>query len=270
MKLNFVKYSILLLLPLTLVFCGSDEVDDSLKVKKRVKQVSLSEISTSRTGEKALKITGVKFGSFIDVENDIEAIPALSDKEVSKQYNFRWYVNDREIEGENNSILSNDYFREDDWIFCRVNIQEKGETYPEFKSSTVRIKGALPRLNLTEIEPQNFPGTFRYKINAFMPENENDETEDTEEDPVDKVRSIRFELISPLEKGIELDPLSGEIVWDITQEIIDESDDKIKIKFSVISPSGRKINSSISLVLNVGETGTGKTENGPSLGNEIE
>lgn len=269
-ELRSLKYTLLFLISLSLIFCGSDEVDESLKVKNKVKQVSISEISNPKGSENILKITGVKFGSFIDVENDIEAIPVLSDEKVSKQYNYRWYVNDMEIDGADTSILSSDYFIEGDWIFCRASINEEGKVNPEFKSKMVKVKGPLPRLNLSEIEPQNFPGTFRYKINAYMPKTEIEEQEYTEEEETDTTRLVKFGLISPLEKGIELNTLTGEIVWNITNQIIEALGDKITIKFSIISPSGRKVNSSISLILKDSGTETIESENGPSLGNEIE
>jgi len=269
-ELRSVKYILLILISLSLVFCGSDDVDVSLKVQSRIKQVSLSEIKTPGTTGKILEITSVKFGSTINIDNDIIALPVLSDKRSVKNFGYRWFINDREIEGETKLSLSRDYLKENDWVFCLVRIQEEGEPYPEFKSKLVKVKGALPLLNLTMVERFNSPGIFRYKINAAMPEGEDDDPEFIEGDNPEPEEGVKFELISPLEKGIELNPLTGEIVWDITDQIIEELGDKVTIKFSVISPSGRKVNSSISLILKDGGTNSGETDNGSSMGSEIE
>ncbi|MCK4889552.1 MAG: hypothetical protein KAS97_06430 [Candidatus Aminicenantes bacterium] len=263
------KYTLLFLISLSLIFCGSDEVDESLKVKSRIKQVSLSEIKTPESSEKVLEITGVEFGSMINIDNDIEAIPVLSDKKAVKNYKYRWFVNEREIKGETGLTLSRDYLKENDWVFCRVSIQEEGESYPEFKSKLIKVKGTLPLVNLTMVEKFDSPGIFRYKINAAMPKTENDE-QDTEEEEIDTSGAVRFELIFPLEKGIELNPLTGEIIWNITDQIIEELGNKVTIKFSVLSPSGRKVNASISLILKEGGTETSETDNGSSMGSEIE
>ncbi len=268
-ELRSLKYTLLFLISLSLIFCGSDVVEKSLKVKSSIKQVSLSEIKTPESPEKVLEITGVEFSSTINIDNDIVALPVLSDKEAVKNFKYRWFVNDREIQGETGLTLSRDYLNENDWVFCLVSIQKEGESYPEFKSKLIKVQGTLPLVNLTMIEKFNSPGVFRYKINAKMPETDNDE-QDTGEEEADTSGAVKFELISPLEKGIELNSLTGEIVWNITDQLIEELGDKVTIKFSVISPSGRKVNASISLVLKDGEAETVETDNGSSMGTEIE
>lgn len=269
-ELRSLKYTLLFLISLSLFFCGSDEVDESFKVKNGNKQVPLSEINTPESTEKTLEITGVKFSSTLNIENDIVAIPELSDKQAVKNFRYRWFINDREIQGETGLTLSRDYLNENDWVFCLVSIREEGESYPEFKSKLVKVKGALPVVNLTMVEKFDSPGIFRYKINAEMPRTEDEEPEFTEGDDPEPEGLVKFELISPLDKGIELNSLTGEIVWNITDQIIEELGDKVTIKFSVISPSGRKVNSSISLILKDVGTQTGETGNGSSMGSEIE
>ncbi len=263
------KYTLLFLILLSLIFCGSDEVDKSLKVKSSIKQVSLSEIKTPESPEKVLEITGVEFSSTINIDNDIVALPVLSDKEAVKNYKYRWFINEREIKGETGLTLSREYLKENDWVFCLVSIQEEGESYPEFKSNLIKVQGTLPIVNLSEVESFDSPGIFRYKINVNIPKGENDE-QDTGEEEADTSGAVKFELISPLEKGIELNPLTGEIVWNITDQIIEDLGNKVTIKFSVISPSGRKVNASISLILKEGGTETSETDNGSSMGSEIE
>lgn len=268
--MNIIKYTLLFLISLSLIFCGSDDVDESLKVKNGKKQIPLSEIKTPGSSEKTLKITGVKFGSTINIDNDIVALPELSDTQAVKNFKYRWFVNDREIHGETGLTLSRDYLNENDWVFCLVSIKEEGEFHTEFKSKLVKVKGTLPLVNLTIVEKFDSPGIFRYKINAEMPNTEEEELEFTEGDDSKPEGVVKFELISPLKKGIELNSLTGEIVWNITDQLIEELGNKVTIKFSVISPSGRKVNSSISLILKDGGTETGETDNGSSMGNEIE
>ncbi len=264
------KYLILFLLSSLLTFCGGDGGDDSLKVKKNIEQVPLSEIKTSHSAEKVLKIKDVKFSKLIDVQNDLTAIPVLSDKEAEEEFNFRWFVNDNEIEGENDSSLSSEYFNEDDWVYCRVRIIGEGEEFSEYSSRIVKIMGPLPIVNLDTIENFTPPGIFRYKINAHMPETAGLEPEYGDEDEIDPEKSIKFELISPLDKDIELNTLTGEITWNITSELIEELGKEIIIKFSVISPSGRKVNSSITISLKESENTNNNSNNDSTLGSEIE
>jgi len=261
----------LFLASLTLVFCSNGDVDESLKVKKRrTKSVPLSEVKAEKTGKSILKITDIIFDKLVDVENDISAVPVLSDKDASSQFIFSWFVNDKEIPGEKETLLSREYFRENDWVYCRVKIDDPKVSFPEFLSKRIRIKGPLPELNLEPPEEFKPPGIFRYKINAKMPDVENFEPNYDDEDEIDPEKSVKFELISPVDKGIIINPLTGEITWNITKELLSELGEKIKIKFSVISPSGRKISSSISLTLKEREGNNNNPDNNSTLGTEIE
>ncbi|MEN8221944.1 MAG: hypothetical protein ABFR36_01690 [Acidobacteriota bacterium] len=268
--MTFKKYLVLFSLTVMLIFCGSENTDESMKVKKRTENVPLSDIKVPRTSEKILKITGIKFGSQIDIENDLTATPVLSDKEAVEEYNYRWYVNDGEVSGENSATLSREYFREDDWVYCRVQIFDEEGTFPEFVSKRVKIKGAVPVLTASKIDQFTVPGTFRYKINANMPETDDLEPDFGDEDEIDPEKALKFELISPLDKGIELDTQTGEITWNITKELVEELGNNITIKFSVISPSGRKVNSSISITLEKSEGDINNSDNSSNMGSEIE
>ena len=64
---------------------------------------------------------------------------------------------------------------------------------------------------------------------------------------LDIEKTLSFELISPKDPGLSLDPKTGEINWDLSEDTIKKWKDKIEIKFKVIKKGAPEVSSSITL-----------------------
>jgi hypothetical protein len=122
------------------------------------------------------------------------------------------------------------------------------------KSKYILIRGSAPVLELEPIPEFSVPGTFQYQIKAIDPDVL------PGEEP-----ALSFELVSPRDLGITLDPQTGQMKWELSEETIKKLKEKIEIKFKVIKKGAPEVQSSITLTFSdTGEEGqqTGETESG--------
>lgn len=244
-----------------LLHCGKES--EEFKIKKDPVKTVYDKAPKEK--EALPEITEIKFTSRRDTEHDLVVSVILSKQDQDLDFSFRWIVNKTEIEGEKTNRLSRDFFKSDDWVYCWVKMVKAGKSFREHKSKLVKIKGSIPIIELAKIGNFEIPGEFRYRINARLPKDKDYEEEGTDEQSEPSVTppeeepeeendeepelKLKFELISPLDKGINLDTLTGEISWMITLELAEELGEKTEIKFKVINPSGRSVKSSIILTL---------------------
>lgn len=138
-------------------------------------------------------------------------------------YDFRWFVNNLEVEGDHGDTLSAEFFRKNDWVHCLVQARSGDQQSAWFKSDLLRILNSTP--SVEPLLPVNFslPGTFSYQIKAW---------DDDEEE-------ISFVLLAPLDMGIVLDPRSGLLSWQITPAMLPQLEDEtVAIRFEVSDEDG--------------------------------
>jgi len=114
-------------------------------------------------------------------------------------YTYRWFVDGKEIHGQEKSVLSKDFFRKNSKIYCRAKAVLGTYESKERKSDTKKILNSAPIIRRSPVENFEVPGLFTYKVTAHDPDGDN----------------IKYQLVAPLGKGVELDPLTGELTWDI-------------------------------------------------------
>ncbi|MEN8223502.1 MAG: hypothetical protein ABFR36_09635 [Acidobacteriota bacterium] len=248
------KFLPVILIMIFALYCGKSSEEFKIKKKDPVKIIDDSALKEKETKP---EITEIKFTSKKDTEHDLIVSPVVSKEDRDLEFNYKWFVNDTEIKGESTNRLHREFFKQDDWVYCIVKIEKTGEDFREHKSKLVRIKGSIPIVELSKIGSFDIPGVFTYKINARIPEHKEDDTEEsieddfmaTSEEEDESSAKLKFELISPLDRGIDLNTETGEITWIITQELVEELGSKAEIKFKVINPLGRSVKSSITLIL---------------------
>jgi hypothetical protein len=235
------KITTILIIALFLVFCGTDSKrDNETQNTQPKKQVTAKKAKHSETRKQKgthYRIKDIKFASTAIANQDLVAqveFEPADDEYIETR--FTWFVNDQQIGEVISNILPKEKFKRGDWVFCHVNLVEEGvQSKDFFKSKYVRIAGLPPALNLQPVPAFTVPGVFDYKIGIANPSSADN-------------KRLTFELLSPKDAGIELDPKTGEIQWVLSEKTVEKFGQKVEIKFKVSNLSGNLV-ASISLDL---------------------
>ncbi|HDP95290.1 MAG TPA: cadherin repeat domain-containing protein [Candidatus Aminicenantes bacterium] len=131
------------------------------------------------------------------VETGVRALPRFrDDPRRTVPLAYEWYVNGDRVAGVGKSLLPRERYRRGDRIRCRVRPDAGGRW---IKSETVQVANAPPRFRSKPVAAFDVPGEFFHQVFAADPDND----------------SVTYRLISPLGRGIELDPDTGVIRWRI-------------------------------------------------------
>jgi hypothetical protein len=132
--------------------------------------------------------------------DDIKAIAVLKDPGMTYiKYRYQWFVNGEIIQGGKNPLLEKHYYKKGDRVYCRAQAVRGMYESKIVKSKEIKIKNTPPIIKFVHPGFVKIPGRFRYTINA----------RDHDGD------SLTYRLVSPLDLGIQLNPETGEIVWNI-------------------------------------------------------
>ena len=191
-KLCVVILSIFVLLFITF-YCSKKED------KKEGKQAQKQKVRPSIHPE----ITKVEIDPPAPISSDfVRALPEV--KYGLPQYitfNYQWFVNDHPVSNGNKKLLEKKYFKKGDAVYCRV-IATRGKLKSKVAlSREIKIANSPPIIHYSEVGSFNIPGEFRYTIYAADPDG----------DP------LTYRLLSPLDRGIVIDPGTGVIEWYIDE-----------------------------------------------------
>lgn len=188
---------------------------------------------------KRAEIREVKFTTGAIAGQDLVVDPHLALPDPEVEFDYRWFVNDQEIKDIKGKELPADNFKAGDWIHCRVKAVKDNLESGTVKSKYIKVLGSAPILKLAPVESFSVPGSFFYRIEAYDPAvGENVETEENR---------MRYELLAPLDVGIELNAQTGEISWELDEETVARLGEKVDIKFKVTSAHNVAVTSSITL-----------------------
>ena len=166
--------------------------------------------------------------------DDVTAIPVLARTDLEKVgFKYQWYVNGQENQVEDGEILAHAYYRKGAWLFCRVKAVYGNEESAWQKSDTIRVHNTLPVFHLEPVGNFSVPGDFQYQAAAS----------DVDGD------ELTYEVLSPLDQGIAIDPRSGILTWKIDAETVKRLGERIDIKLAVSDGEGEKTSGSITLNL---------------------
>lgn len=209
-------------------------------IKKKIPKPSAEEFPV---------IAGVKFLGPARSQTDLELEARLEKPDPAVRFDYRWFVNDREVIGAKEPVLPAHHFSSGDWVHCRVTAVKDDLKSRMVKSKYIMIMGAPPKLDLGPVPEFSVPGTFAYRIKAIDPD-----TLPGEEN------TLSYELISPTDLGITLDNQTGQLKWDLTEETIEKLREKIEIKFKVVKKGAPEVHSSITLTFSEPEPETKETQ----------
>lgn len=148
-------------------------------------------------------------------------------------FQYQWIVNDKLVEEAAASTLACANFKKKQWVYCQVKAMAGEKESDWLQSKHVLIANSPPRLAASPAGNFTVPGQFTFQISASDPD----------QDP------LAFELLSPLDQGIVLDPRTGVLTWKIDAETVDRLGKKIEIKFAVSDNNDGKTSGTITLDL---------------------
>jgi len=168
---------------------------------KKKEETDQYQLKPRKTKSQEPVITKVELEPQQPISSDnIKAVPVLKDPTLTYvTYRYQWFVNGEIVQEKENPLLTKKYYKKGDSVYCRVQaIRGTYESKIE-RSRETRIKNSPPLIQFVQPGFVNIPGRFHYTIKAS----------DYDGD------SLTYRLVSPLDLGIQLNPGTGEMVWNI-------------------------------------------------------
>jgi len=213
---------------LVLAACGGSGSNDQAKPEEKT---GIGRIAAERASEESravspkaasgtsLRISAVRISpadlfANVDLNAEAQVVPPVPE---TIDFEYRWFVTNREVADAAGPTLAAGNFRKHQWVFCEARATSGKKVSDWLKSDFVRIANSPPQVESIRVENFTIPGQFRYQIKAS--DIDNDE--------------LTYELISPLDAGIELDKKSGLLTWQIDDKTIERLGETIVISLSV-------------------------------------
>jgi hypothetical protein len=218
---------------LALNFCGKSGEKPASKLPGHEKNEPMATVK--KAAATPLLIRSVAFSPAAPtVLDDVAALTELVEAELPDVgFSYQWFVNGQEVADASGDLLSMSHFKKGAWIFCRVQAVAGTRQSVWFKSDIVRVLNTLPKLELPPLKKFSVPGELHYQPTASDP--------DADE--------LTFEVLSPLDQGITIDPRTGALSWKLTEQTVKSLGESIEIKIAVSDGEGEKVTGTITLQL---------------------
>lgn len=246
-----IKKLLILIIAVCLSFCASETTDYRKKGFKK-KEVTKTKQPLVNVQDKDIPdLKEVKFTSDVMVKNPfkIEIITSddkVFDSNLHPKYDikYEWIVNKNKLPDIQTDELSPEYFNAGDWIGCTIRlVNDKGKIFRILISKVHQVTGLPPLLDLQPVIIPDIPGIFTYQITATDAPENYPVLEDNETFP----DNLTYEIISPKDTGIRINPSTGFITWNLTPKIIEGFNHQVEIKFKVENPFNASIEGVITL-----------------------
>lgn len=152
------------------------------------------------------------------ISDDIKAEAVLAGApEGNIEFHYQWFVNGHEVEQADGDTLGKSSLKKGAWVFCQVKAVDGQRESPALRSDLVRVRNSPPLLDLPPVGTFSIPGEFQYQAAA----------RDADGD------EMAFTLVSPTDQGIAVDPKSGRLSWNLTEEAVKALGEKVVITIAV-------------------------------------
>jgi len=225
-------FIVLFLFVLVLTFCGKGKEQPAPQYPSHEKNVAAPATSAA-DARKPLRIGSVDFSPAAPtVLDDVAAVVRLFDAgDDDVAFNFQWFVEGREIVDAGTDRLDRTRYKKGSWVYCRVQAVSGSRQSEWFKSDLVRVLNSLPTLQLEPVVDFSVPGDIQYQAAATDPDGDD----------------LTFEVLSPLDQGIAMDPRTGVLSWRLTEELVKNLGESIEVQIAVSDGEGEKVTGTISL-----------------------
>jgi hypothetical protein len=162
----------------------------------------------------AVRLSAENLLAGVDLNAEAEVAPPVP---AGVEFEFRWYVSNQEVADATGPTLPGDSFRKNQWIICQARAKAGDQVSGWLKSNWVRVSDSPPRIEALPPGPFSVPGRFSYQIKASDADND----------------ALTYELLAPLDAGIELDKKTGLLTWRLDNALVDRLGESTEISFSV-------------------------------------
>ena len=143
----------------------------------------------------------------------IRAVPVLEHPKMRfVDYTYRWFVNNEAVVNGDKKLLDKKKFKKGDSVYCLVKAVRGRYQSEEVESDDIEIANSPPVINLPPISAFTVPGEFKYQINAVDPDGD----------------ALGYSLLEPQNTDIYIDPDTGAVSWNITEQMREEFEDKVE------------------------------------------
>ena len=143
----------------------------------------------------------------------IRAEPVLTHPKMRfVDYTYRWFVNNEAVVDGDKKLLDKTKFKKGDSVYCLVKAVRGRYQSEEVESDEIVIGNSPPVINLAPVSAFKTPGEFRYRINAVDPDGD----------------ALSYTLVEPQNREIYLDPETGTISWNITEQMREELEERFE------------------------------------------
>jgi hypothetical protein len=175
-----------------------------------------------------VRISSIDFCANNDLSAEAIVVPPVPE---DIEFEYRWFVSNQEVAAATGPTLKSGNFRKQQWIICQARALAGEKVSGWLKSDWVRIANSPPQLEAVAVDAFTVPGQFRYQITAS--DIDNDE--------------LTYELLAPLDAGIELDKKSGLLTWKLDDKIVEKLGATAVISFSVSDNDAQPSTGSLTL-----------------------
>jgi hypothetical protein len=162
----------------------------------------------------AVRLSTDNFYANVDLSAEVEVKPPVPD---GIAFEYRWYVNNQLVADAADATLKCENYRKHQWIICEARAIAGARTSPWLKSNWVRAADSPPRIEPVPVGAFTIPGRFTYQIKASDADND----------------ELTYELLAPLDMGIELDKKTGLLAWDLDNALVEKLGESIELSLSV-------------------------------------
>jgi hypothetical protein len=162
----------------------------------------------------AVRLSTDNFFANVDLSAEVEVAPPVPD---GVSFEYRWYVANQQVPDADESTLKSGNFRKHQWVLCEARALDGDRASGWVKSNWVRAADSPPQFEAVAVDGFIVPGRFSYLLKASDADND----------------ELTFELVSPLDMGIELDKKSGLLTWKLDNAVVEKLGDTAEIAVSV-------------------------------------
>ena len=175
-----------------------------------------------------MRLSSENFYANVDLSAEVEVAPPVPD---GIAFEYRWYVNNQEVADATAATLKSGNFRKHQWIICEARALALDKASGWVQSNWVRAADSPPQLEPVAVGNFSVPGRFMYQLKASDADND----------------ELIYELLSPLDRGIELDKKTGLLTWSLDKALVEKLGETIEISLSVSDNDAKPTTGTITL-----------------------
>jgi hypothetical protein len=162
----------------------------------------------------AVRLSTDNFFANVDLSAQVDVAPPVPD---GVAFEYRWYVNNQVVADAKDATLKSGNFRKHQWILCEARALAGDRVSVWVQSNWVRAADSPPQIEPAAVDNFSVPGRFTYQIKASDVDND----------------ELTYELISPLDVGIELGKKTGLLTWKLDKALVEKLGETMEIQIGV-------------------------------------